>query len=114
MSSEIGPVRELLSTVSTSVWFVPSMRSHVSLQEPRAGESLVTDVTFMRQVVSENVHGEGRGGDVELVADVAGLGVLWTEGFVGLFMTGQVGTGCVVLAALPAVVLQLLIFRSRL
>jgi len=109
MSSEIGPVRELLSTVSTSVGFVSSVRSHVSLQKPGTRESLVTDIALVGQVVREHVHGEGGGGDVELVADVAGLGGLWTEGFVGLFVAGQVGAGGVVLAALHAVVLELLV-----
>ena len=59
----------------------------MSLQEPGPGESFATDVTFVTEVVSENVHGKSWGADIHLVTNVARLGVLLGESFVSLTMS---------------------------
>ena len=46
------------------------------------------DITFVREIVCEDVHGEGGAADVHLVADVAALGVLRGQGLVGLPVSG--------------------------
>ena len=51
VSSEVGSVCKLLSTLRTSEGFLSRVRSHVSLQQPGSGESFVADITFMREVV---------------------------------------------------------------
>jgi len=56
------------------------------------------------QVVCQDVHGEGGHGDIHFVADVALLGTVGVQTPVGLLVPGEIGTGCVVLAALRACV----------
>ena len=62
----------------------------MSLQEPGPGESFATNVTFVTEVVCEDVHGERRHGDVAFAADVALLRVAGVEGAVGLLVSGKV------------------------
>ena len=62
----------------------------------------------MTQVVSEDVHLQSGGADIELVANVAGLGRLIGQHLVGLFVSAQVGTGGKVFATLFTFILGLL------
>jgi hypothetical protein len=56
--SQIGPVGKLLPAMSTAKWFLPCMRSHVSLQQPGPGECLPAHITLVTEIVGENVHEE--------------------------------------------------------
>lgn len=100
VSSEVGSVREGFSTVSTTVGFVAGVAAHVALQKPRPRESLPTNIALVVEVVSEDVHAEGRHRDVHLGADVALLGIVGVEGPVGLPVPRQVGGGGVMLPTL--------------
>jgi len=48
----------------------------VALEQPRPGEGLVADLALVAEAVGQNVHLQGGGGHVLLVADVAGLGIV--------------------------------------
>lgn len=56
MRSQVGSVCKLFTTMSAAVWFLPGVRSHVTLQEPGTGESFVTNVALVGQVMGQNVH----------------------------------------------------------
>ena len=105
VSSEVGPVSKLLSTVSTPVRLLSGVRPHVTLEQPGPRESLVTDLTLVAEVVGQDVHLERRGGHVFLVADVAGLGILCRQQFVSLLVTREVGASGEVLPTLLTLVL---------
>ena len=90
MSSQVGSVSKLLTTVSTSIRLLSSVRSHMSLQQPGTTESLPAHLALVVEVVSEDVHLQGWGAHVHLVADVAGLGRLRGELLVGLLVSGEV------------------------
>ena len=100
MSSQVGSVSKLLTTVSTAIRLLSSVRSHMSLQQPGTTESLPAHLALVVEVVSEDVHLQGRGAHVHLVADVAGLGCFCWESFVSLLVAGQVGAGGEILPAL--------------
>ena len=89
----------------------------MTLKQPGSGEGLSADIAPVVEVVGEDVHGEGRHGDVHLVADVALLGTAGIETPVSLLVTGEVRTCGVVLAAFGASVPRLLLrhggFDSR-
>ena len=102
VGSQVGSVRELLTTVGTAVGFLSCVRSHVSLQQPGTTEGFPAHLALVGKVVCEDVHLEGGGADVHLVADVAGLGRLRGELLVGLLVSGEIGAGGEVLAALLA------------
>ena len=72
----------------------------MSLQQPGPGESFATNLALVAEVVCEDVHLQGGGGHIHLVADVAGLDVLLCELEVGLPVPGEVGAGGEVFAAL--------------
>lgn len=57
MGTEIGPVRKGFTAVSTAIRLFSRVGSHVTLEEPWSGEGFPTDVAFVMEVVSENVHG---------------------------------------------------------
>ena len=58
------------------VWLLPGVRPHVTLEQPGPGEGLVADLALVAEVVGQNVHLQGWGGHVLLVADVTGLGIV--------------------------------------
>ena len=74
----------------------------MSLQQPGPGEAFAAHITLVAEVVGENVHGQGGRAHVHLLADGARLGVLGSQGFMGLLVPGQVGAGGKVFAALCA------------
>ena len=100
VSTKIGPVSKGFPTVSTSIGFISSVRSHMSLQQPGTTESLPAHLALVVEVVSEDVHLQGRGAHVHLVADVAGLGCFCGESFVSLLVARQIGAGGEILPAL--------------
>ena len=104
VGSQVGSVRELLTTVGTAVGFLSCVRSHVSLQQPGTTEGFPAHLALVGKVVGEDVHLEGGGADVHLVADVAGLGRLRGELLVGLLVSGEIGAGGEALTALLAFV----------
>jgi len=75
VSSQVGTVCKGFATMGATVGFVPRVAAHVTLQQPRPGESLSTDITLVVEVMSEDMHAEGGHADVHLVADLALLGV---------------------------------------
>ena len=77
----------------------------MSLQQPGPGESFATNLALVAEVVCEDVHLQGGGGHIHLVADVAALGRVCGKLLVGLFVPGQVGAGGKVLTTLIALVL---------
>ena len=77
----------------------------MSLQQPGSGESFATNLTLVAEVVCEDVHLQGGGGHIHLVADVAALGRVCGKLLVGLFVSGQVGAGGKVLTTFIALVL---------
>ena len=60
------PVSKRFTTMSTAIRLVSSVRSHMSLQKPGTGESFATNVALVRQVVGQNVHGQGWHADIHL------------------------------------------------
>jgi len=56
VSTKIGPVSKGFPTVSTSIGFISSVRSHMSLQQPGTTESLPAHLALVVEVVSEDVH----------------------------------------------------------
>ena len=66
VSSEVGFIRERLAADRTVVGLLPCVSPHVSLQQPRPGERLPTDVAVMACRVGSHVHRESRHRDVDL------------------------------------------------
>ena len=104
VGSQVGSVRELLTTVGTAVGFLSCVRSHVSLQQPGTTEGFPAQLALVVVGVGEEVHVEGGHTDVLLVADVAALDVLAGELEVDLPVSGEVGARGEALAALLAFV----------
>ena len=99
---QIRSVSKRFPTNIAVVRLVTSVGPQVALQQPGPGESFPTELTLVVEVVGEDVHLEGRGAHVHLVADVARLGRLRGQLLVGLLVPGEVGAGGEVLAALLA------------
>ena len=93
VSSQVRSVCKSLSALVASVWLLSRVKTRVVLKQPRTREGLRTDVTFEVADVCLKVHGKGGHADVELVADVASLGVVSGEGLVGLSVPRKVGSG---------------------
>ena len=107
VSSQIGPVRKPLPAVGTGIRFLPRVRPHVTLQQPRPGESLSAHNTLVGRGVGENVHGEGGSADIGLIANMAWSGSLSVELIVRLLVPGQVGVGGKKLATFQTLILSL-------
>ena len=90
--------------MSAAVGFISGVRSHMALQQPGPTESLPANVALVVVGVSEEVHVEGGHADVLLLADVAALDVLSGQLEVGLPVTGEVGAGGEMFAALLTLV----------
>ena len=105
--AKVGPVGEALLADRAQVGLLPCVGPQVALKQPRSRESLAADIALVVEIVGEDVHGEGRHGDVHLAADVALLGAPRIQTPVGLLVPGQIRTGGVVLSALGAGVLRL-------
>jgi len=91
--------------VSTTIGFVSGVRPHVTLEQPGPGEGFVADLALVAEAVGQDVHLQGGGGHVTLVADVAALGIVGCQLFVGLTVPGKIGTCGKVLATLFTLVL---------
>ena len=76
MFSQISPVSKGFATMSTTVGFVSGVRPHVTLKQPGPGEGFVANLALVAEAVGEDVHLQGGGGHVLLVADVATLGII--------------------------------------
>ena len=63
---QVRAVSESLPALDAREWFLASVRSHMSLQQPRTREGLPADVTLVTKVVGENVHRQGRHRNVHL------------------------------------------------
>ena len=77
----------------------------MALEQPRPGEGFVADLALVAEVVGQDVHLQGGGGHVLLVADVAALGIVGCQLLVGLTVPGKIGTCGKVLATLFTLVL---------
>ena len=56
VGSQVGSVRELLTTVGTAVGFLSCVRSHVSLQQPGTTEGFPAQLALVVVGVGEEVH----------------------------------------------------------
>ena len=99
---QIGAVGECLVAQVAFVRLLARMRAHVTLQEPRPGERLGAYWTDVGQGVRQQVHGQGRHGDVGLAARRTRFTSAGFQIAVRLFVTGQVGRRGVSLAAFTA------------
>ena len=86
VSPQVRPVCKSLSTLVASIGLLSSVKASMVLEQPRPREGLLTDVTFEVADVCLKVHRQGRHADIELVADVASLGVVRRKCLVGLSM----------------------------
>ena len=75
MRPQVGSVCKRLLADVTGVWLVSCMRSQMPLKQPRSGECLSTKLTFVVEVVSEDVHTQSWHADIHLAANVTLLGV---------------------------------------
>ena len=66
MRPEVGFVREALLADGAAVGLLPGVGPHVSLQQPRPGESLATNLAVVTRCVGPHVHREGRHRDINL------------------------------------------------
>lgn len=83
-------------------WFFSCMRSHVPLQKPWPAEGFATHMTFVLEVMGENMHGQRRHGHVDLVAGGTFACHLAVEATVSLLVSAQIGGGGVGLSTLIA------------
>ena len=104
---QVGPVGKGLAAHGARVRFVAGVGAQVALEQPGPREGLPAHVALVVEVVCEDVHGEGRHGDIHLATDVALLGIGGVKAPVGLLVPREVGAGGVVLSALGAHVLVL-------
>ena len=74
-------------------------------QEPRPRKRLGADGALVRQVMGEQVHGEGRRANIRFAAHLARLGVLRGQRLVRLLVAGEVRAAGKMFAALQALVL---------
>ena len=88
VSPQVGSVSKFFPAVSASIGLLPRVGPHVPLEQPRPRESFSADVALVTEVVSHDVHLEGWGAHVELVAIRTGFGVLCGEHFVRLLVPG--------------------------
>lgn len=88
--------------MGTGEGFFPRVRAHVTLKEPRPAERLAAHVTFVLEVVGEDVHGQRRHGHVDFVTGGTLAGHLAVQASVRLLVSAEVGGGGVRLAALVA------------
>ena len=72
---KIRTISKTFAAVGTTIGFIATVRPHVALQEPGPGKGFSTYVTFVAQVVSQDVHGQSRHGDVTFTTDMAFLGI---------------------------------------
>ena len=56
MGPQVGFVREAFLTDGAAVGLLPGVGPHVSLQQPRAGESLATNLAVVPSCVGPHVH----------------------------------------------------------
>ena len=78
--------------MSTPIWFLSGVRSHVTLQEPGTGESFVTNVALVIVGVGQHVHVQSGNAHIHFVTNIAGFHILLTHLQVGLLVSRQVGT----------------------
>ncbi len=107
VSSQVGSIGKLFPAVSTAERLLTGVRPHVSLQQPRPGESLAAHITLVTEAVCENMHGKGGSADIFLVTNMAGLGGLSIQLVVSLLVPGQVGACGKIFATLLALILFL-------
>ena len=62
--------------MGTPVRFLSGVRPHVTLEQPGPGEGFVANLALVAEAVGQDVHLQGGGGHVLLVADVATLGII--------------------------------------
>ena len=99
---QVRPVRESLAAVGAAVGLLAGVRPQVALQQPRPRELRTADAATVRQLVREQVHGQGRHADVGLAARHALLRRLGVQAAVGLLVARQVAGGGVLPPALAA------------
>lgn len=86
----------------TPEWLLTRVRAHVALQKPRAAEGFAAYVTFVLEVVGQQMHGHRRHGNVDFPTRGALLRHLAVYTSVRLLVPAQVGRCGVGLAALGA------------
>ena len=98
VSTQVGAVGKAFFAHSARVWLLARVGSEMTLEQPRSGEGLPTHIALVTQVVCQDVHGEGRHGDVHLAADVALLSIVGIQASMSLLVPGEVRAGGVILA----------------
>ena len=79
--AKIGPVGEGFAAVGAAVGLLSRVRPQMPLQQPGARERLAANLTFVAEVVGEEMHGERRHRYVDFVAMRAFLGALHSGWF---------------------------------
>ena len=74
VSPQVTLVSEALAALVTAEWFLSSVSSDVTLEQPRSGERLATERTLAARGVGPHVHAEGGRAAVLLAAHPARLG----------------------------------------
>lgn len=103
--SEVAPVGEGPLAVLAVEGLLAGVRPDVPLEEPRSGEGLSAKVTLAGQRVRADVHLECAQADVDLLAVLAGEGLLclaFGRGAVELLVLREAGVGGVGLSAVGA------------
>ena len=108
MINDIDMLRKVWCSYHAAVRFVSRVRAHVSLQQPGPRKGLATELTLMVQVVSENVHRQGRHADIHLVTDVALLGIVAVQTPVRLTVSRKVAASRIMFSTVTASVLRFL------
>ena len=93
MRPEVGPVSKGAVTVLAGEGFLSSVSADVTLQQPRSGESLPTDLALTWQGVCADVHLQCSQGGVRLVAVLAAELFLGLQHAVELPVLGQATVG---------------------
>lgn len=102
VSAQIGAVGECLVAQVAFVRLLSRVWAHVTLQEPRPGERLGANWTDVGQGMRQQVHRQGRHGDISLAASGARFASARFQIAMRLFVTRQVGRRRVRLAAFVA------------
>lgn len=100
--TQVGPIGERFSALGARVRFLAGVRPQVALEQPRPAEHFPAHAARVRQLVREQMHGQGGHANVRLAARVAPLGRLRVQAPVRLLVPGQVRRRRVVFAAVRA------------
>ena len=110
---QVGSVSEPFAALVAAEGFLAGVEARVVLQQPGAREGLGTNFALEVANVCLEVHGEGGHAHVQLVADVASLGIFHREGLMCLPVPGQVGGGGEQFATIRALFFRRMLLLCR-